>query len=187
MDKIIELDLELDTTEDCKNALETYKPGKWKRLKKFNIKLENDDTIVRTFTDGSETVSLITTENGSFLIKFDIDTIRPLIDKIQLVAKNYYSHDCSNIFINPWTMQLWVVGGDGGIIYSTTRVSYGVEMDDDKYQYLPDFSTFIPEISSTRFEGECFPPLLEEDLDDYYTEDKMEWIQVGNIINICNL
>ena len=87
-------------------------------------------------------------------------------------------------------MNLWVVGGDGGIIYSdkpASQVARELEeggMEDSEVRNCPGFETRIPQLKETVFEAEDFPPL---DPSDCYGDRKMEWIQVANTIDICNL
>jgi hypothetical protein len=182
--RIIELECDIEATEDCKLVLGKYKPVNWKRSKKFNIKLDDSGTVVRTFTDGTEVVSLIQTEyDGAFLVKFDLDSIRPLIGDIQKLAKKYYTHDYGQVYINPWTNAIWVVCGDGGVGYYDTRSIFRETCDNDDPD-CPPFEKFIPEITSTFFGAEHFPPLS---LDDCYDEYVMEWVQVASIVNSSDL
>ena len=85
----IELIDDVGTTEDCVSQLNNYKQAKWKRKTKFNIKLgEDDSNTVRCFSDGIETLSIIQSEDGAFLVNFDLSSIKPLIEQIQKLAKN---------------------------------------------------------------------------------------------------
>jgi hypothetical protein len=63
--RIIELECDIEATEDCKLVLEKYKRMNWKRSKKFNIKLDDSGTVVRTFTDGTEVKTLYTNYDGA--------------------------------------------------------------------------------------------------------------------------
>ena len=192
----IELLDDVETTEECVAQLNKYKQAKWKRKTKFNIKLaEDNSSVVRCFSDGTETLSILQTESdGAFLVNFDLSSIKPLIEQIQKLAKKYFTHDYGQVYLNPWDMKLWVVGGDGGIIYSEKppgQVARELEnggMEEVDVEKCPGFETKIPQIKSTVFEGEEFPPLDPSDCyDDEYGDRKMEWIHVANTIDICNL
>jgi len=200
---------DVESTSDCLEILNEYKPSKWKRKTKFKIKLgEESANEVRIFSDGIETLSIVQTEcDGSFLVNFDLSTLRPLIEKIQALAKKYYTHDYGQVFLNPWEMKVWVVGGDGGIIYSEksamTIINEIEEGTADFDTQCPGFELRIPEIKGTFVEGEYFPPLCEGDIFDTLDADlfpkdgneptpddcqiKMEWIQVAMATDLCNI
>jgi hypothetical protein len=184
--RIIELECDIEATEDCKLVLEKYKRMNWKRSKKFNIKLDDSGTVVRTFTDGTEVVSLLQTEyDGAFLVKFDLDSIRPLIGDIQKLAKKYYTHDYGQVYINPWANAIWVVCGDGGSFYDDgSKTLFPQPLYDPGDYDCPPFEKFIPEITSTFFGAEHFPPLS---LCDCYDEYVMEWVHVASIVDSSNL
>jgi hypothetical protein len=183
MERIIEIQ-EVETTADCVAALnDKIKKSSWKRKAKFNIKDPGGDpTVVRIFSDGIDTLSIIQTIDGSFIVNFNIDTIRPLIDRIQEEAKKIYTFDYGEIFLNPWDMKIWVVGGDGGIIKSDLPKSAIAKMmeDGDEFSDELDIDFEIPEITETIIEAEYFPPMCKEDeSEEGY---RMEWIFVGR----CN-
>ena len=109
MKRIIEID-EVETTADCVAALNEIKKSKWKRKTKFNIKdTIGAPSVVRVFSDGVDTLSVVQTEDGTYIVDFNLDTIRPLIDRIQMAAKQIYTFDYGEIFLNPWDMKIWVV------------------------------------------------------------------------------
>lgn len=186
MKRIIEID-EVETTADCVAALNEIKKSKWKRKTKFNIKdTIGAPSVVRVFSDGVDTLSVVQTEDGTYIVDFNLDTIRPLIDRIQMAAKQIYTFDYGEIFLNPWDMKIWVVGGDGGIIKSSLPASRLAKMIENGEEFtggLLDIDFEIPEICETIVEAEGYPPLSE---DDEYEENgvvnQMEWIFVGR----CN-
>lgn len=185
MKRIIEID-EVETTADCVAALnEKIRISKWKRKTKFNIKDELDgSTVVRVFSDGVDTVSIIQNEDGAFIVNFNLDMIRPLIDRIQLGAKKIYTFDYGQIFLNPWDMKVWIVGGDGGIIKSELSKSAIAKIIEDCEEFsgdLDDIDLGIPEITETIVEAEYFPPLCEDDETDEFS---MEWIFVGRCVEL---
>jgi hypothetical protein len=183
MKRIIEIN-DVETTADCVEVLnEHVRKSKWKRKTKFNIKDRlGDPNVVRVFSDGVDTLSIIQNENGAYLVNFDIDLIRPLIERIQIAAKKIYTFDYGEIFLNPWDMKVWIVGGDGGIIKSDLPKSAIAKMMEDCEEFpgdLEDINLEIPEITETIVEAESFPPLYE---DEEYDNSLMEWIFVGR----CN-
>jgi hypothetical protein len=186
MKRIIEIE-EVGTTADCVEALnENVKKSKWKRKTKFNIQDEiNGPTVVRVFSDGVDTLSIIQNEDASYIVNFNLDSIRPLIDRIQLRAKKIYTFDCGEIFLNPWDMKVWIVGGDGGIIKSELPKSTLAKMVEDGEAFffgdLDDIDLGIPEITETIVEAEYFPPLYQDEEDEGYS---MEWIFVGRCVDL---
>lgn len=193
---------DVESTADCLGVLNEHKPGKWKRKTKFKIKLgEESPSEVRVFSDGTETLCIIQTEkDGAFLVNYDLNELRPLIDKIQKLANKYFTHDYGQVYLNPWEMKIWLVGGDGGIIYSEKKPSdlaKELEMGLIEFDEIcPGFELRIQEIKGTFIEGEYFPPLSEDDImsdvDDYEDnstdpcQNRMEWIQVAMAIDLCN-
>lgn len=152
------------STKDCLGILNSYKSVKWKRVSKFNIKLGDSYQTVRLFTDGIETVSIVSPEYGeTILMLIDLSTLSPLIEQIQEYAKGIYTHDYGEIYLDPWEMKIYAVGGDGGIFY--TKKSYkemkklsadeNYDWDDPSFKDV-DFS-HIPGIKETIVEAECSP------------------------------
>jgi hypothetical protein len=168
-------DDEINSTEDCVNLLNRIvKNSKWKRKSKFNI----SNNVARVFSDGTMTVTIIVYSSHTHMFLLDLSSMKDLIKTIQTVAKNYHTVDYGQIFLNPFEMKLWIVGGDGGYCYSTTsprELAKTIEeegMDFDSN--TPGFEKFIPEITSTEFEDENFP------------EDEEPWIEVGKINDLCD-
>ena len=180
-------DIQVETTADCVALLKAYKPAKWKRKSKFNIKFGEDASIVRTFSDGTDTVSLISTGAETILCVIDLQTLKPTIDKIQELAKKVYTHDYGDILLNPWDMTLWVVGGDGGIFVSDKTIKEIAKIieddgfdgvDDESEESVDQLFSQIDGITHTRIEAEYFP-----DDDD----ENEPYIKVANAVDICNL
>jgi hypothetical protein len=180
---------DVESTADCVAALNEYKNSKWKRKTKFNIKITPEESsTVRVFTDGVETLSILQSPNdGAFLINYDLDTLRPLIEKLQKTAKKCYTHDYGQVYLNPWSMSVWVVGGDGGIVQTDDKPSDVVKRLDEgdwgDCEFDIDFSVDAHEIKDTILEAEYFPAMDE---DSEYDDNKMEWIEVARTIDICN-
>lgn len=200
---------DVESTSDCLEILNGYKPSKWKRKTKFKIKLgEYYSSEVRVFSDGTETLSILQTdEDGAYLINYDLNEIRPLIEKIQNLAKKYFTHDYGQVYLNPWEMKIWLIGGDGGIFYSEKSAALlSREIEENGFDCdieCPGFEVRIPEIKATYIEGEHFPPLHEDETEDDEIAEKMselglgtvcgadqcrmEWIQVAMAVDLCNI
>ncbi len=192
--KMANITTDVSSTADCVAVLNEYKKSKWKRKVKFNIKITNEkSSTVRVFTDGVETLSILQSEyDGAFLINYDLDSLRPLIEKLQKTAKKCYTHDYGEVFLNPWKMHVWVVGGDGGIVQTddnpTDVVRRLEEGDWGDCEFDIDFSVDAPEIKDTILEAEYFPPMDESEEGFSEGEDtvRMEWFQVAQAVDICN-
>lgn len=190
---ITNLDLtseDITSTADCVNLLnDAIGPGKWKRKTKFNLPggFEQEPVEVRVFTDGVHTVSIVPSEYYTTIFNLDLSTLRPVFNAIQTYAKHYHTVDYGDIYLNPFTMALWIVGGDGGYGYnpmSPAAVAKGLNNGTiDLDGKVPGFEDFIPEITSTSFEAEAYP--YDEDS---YDEDGEQntWIKVGAINDLCN-
>ena len=192
--KMANITTDVSSTVDCVAVLNEYKKSKWKRKVKFNIKITDEkSSTVRVFTDGVETLSILQSEYaGAFLINYDLDSLRPLIEKLQKTAKKCYTHDYGEVFLNPWSMKVWVVGGDGGIVQTddnpTDVVRRLEEGDWGDSEFDIDFSVDAPEIKDTILEAEYFPPMDESEEGFSEGEDtvRMEWFQVAQAVDICN-
>jgi hypothetical protein len=192
--RMTNISAEVSSTADCVSVLNEYKKSKWKRKVKFNIKITDEkSSTVRVFTDGVETLSILQSEyDGAFLINYDLDSLRPLIEKLQKTAKKCYTHDYGEVFLNPWKMQVWVVGGDGGIVQTDDNPADVVrrleEGDWGDCEFDIDFSVDAPEINDTILEAEYFPPMDESEEGFSEGEDtvRMEWFQVAQAVDICN-
>jgi hypothetical protein len=194
--KMTNITSDVESTTDCVAVLNEYKNSKWKRKTKFNIKITHEESsTVRVFTDGVETLSILQSPNdGAFLVNYDLDSLRPLIEKLQKTAKKCYTHDYGQVYLNPWNMSVWVVGGDGGIVQTNDKPSDVVKrLDNGDWgdgEFDIDFSADVPEIKNTILEAEYFPPMNEDEYEEYEDDEceaaKMEWIEVARAIDICN-
>lgn len=177
--KVEVYDVGVETTDDCVSLLNLYKNAKWKRKSKFNIKpndYASDQLVVRTFSDGVETVSVVSDDEGTRLFFMDLYALKETIAAIQKEAKFYITHDYGDVHLNPFDMTISFSGGDGGIIYShedPRKIVKQIEeegfgdFDDD----LPDFN--VAGITGTEFEAEWSP-------------DEPEWLYVATGIDIGN-
>lgn len=177
---------DITTTADCVVLLnESIGQGKWKRQTKFNLPggFEEEPVEVRVFTDGVHTVSIVPTVYYTTIFNLDLCSLRPVFNAIQEKAKHYHTVDYGDIYLNPFTMSLWIVGGDGGYGYhpmSPTAVVKALNNETiDLDGEVPGFEKFIPEITSTTFEAECYPY-------DEGSNQENTWIKVGAINDLCN-
>lgn len=179
----------ITSSKDCFTILNTYKSGKWKRTAKFNLPTESTPHTVRVFTNGKEFVTIIDSNSEVLLCKnLDLKKHKPLIDKINELAKSYFTHDYGAISYNPWTKKLWVSGGDGGIGYCTTLTAKEVakrmedyDEDDPDLKDPPDFHKEIKELKDSKFEAEYSPcSYYDKDQD----EEEMNYIEIGHIIDV---
>lgn len=171
---------DVESTSDCVELLnKEIDISKWKRKVKFNLKANyGDSNIVRVFEGDDRKVSIVSlADGGTALYDLDLSDLRETIQDIQHVAKNYHTCDYGEIFLNPFTMSIWFVGGDGGIGYSTKSPKvYAKELEDGEIDdsNLRSFEEFIPEIKSTKFEAEYFP------------EEDEPWLFVAKANDICD-
>jgi hypothetical protein len=177
--------ISVKTTDDCVSVLNIYHNSNWKRKTKFNIKPttdKSDDSIVRVFTDGEYTISIVSNDDGTTIIPKDLSELRSVIAAIQKLAKKYFTHDYGDTYLNLMTMDLWVSGGDGGIFYSDKSAKALAKMmdedgfPDDECDDCPDFD--IPELNSTTFEAECSPTSAGEG---------SEWVFVAKCVDLCDI
>ncbi len=154
-------DTNVETTGDCISLINQYKIGKWKRVTKFNIKIDNEEThIVRIFTDGDEIVSIVSTGEETFLFPDDLSSIKNINTEIQKYAKNIYTHDYGDIYYNPWEHKVWVVGGDGGIFHSEKKPKDIIKiLEEEGWDDFNDDIDFnhIDGVDETLVEGEYSP------------------------------
>ena len=183
MKKVIEIDYVISTKECVEELNKHIKKDNWKRLSKFNIKVEypgypslttNDDC--RVFTNGTEIFTIINSEDGCFIFDYDLSKIKELITKIQDVAETLYTHDYGDIYLNPFNMSLYIVGGDGGVIQSDLSnikdIIEEYENNDDinlHEKVCNKVKDLIPEITHAQIEAECSPHMNTYLLDkDHY-------------------
>lgn len=107
-------------TSECTALLRLHISGAadWKRT----LKVKYDDVIIRTFRDGENPVyaTIVTQdcEDTRIFPYLDFAPVRKLAKAIIAVSKRYYTHDYGDININPYTLDVYAVGGDGGYFYS---------------------------------------------------------------------
>lgn len=184
MNKIIHCFEAAETTAECVDLINReYKQGKWKRKSKFMLPAEYEEkSPARVFSDGNEFVTIRSGEECTYLCpNLDLSALRPLINDINKHAKNFYTHDYGQIYLNPYTLELWVSGGDGGIGYSTKPLKQAAadyEDFDDSNFVDKNFEELIPQIKSTRYEAEYSPE---------YDGSDGDWIPIGKIIDICDI
>lgn len=190
MERIIEIE-SVETTADCISALnEKVRKSKWKRKVKFNIVLGMESSVVRVFSDSADTLSIVQGEYETHIYNYDISKLRPMIEQIQKVAKSIYTFDYGEIYLNPWENQIWVVGGDGGIVKAPISAAKIVKMIESGISFPESYYTIdfgIPEIKETRVEAEYFPPVTVEDLSDHRESIKLGWIQVARATDLSDL
>ena len=170
---VIQLEGEVETTEDCKNLLNEHVSKKnWKRLYKIgdNIRcFTNEDKQFVTIADG---IGVSPDEDG----EYDEDVspcafigvnIQNEIKAIRNIAKFYYTcDDYGNVYYNPYTKELYIVGSDGGYGYSKTAPKLDKDGDVDwqsiSSPHDPSYEEFNTHsetsfITSVVWEAECEP------------------------------
>lgn len=172
----------VESTSECVELLNKHhRPAKWKRKSKFHA-FKSDYSfsfpwVARVFTDGSENVTIISTEEETIIYRdMDLGVHKALIEEVRKRAKNLYTHDYGEIFFNPYTMALYIVGGDGGMIYNEKGKAWvkkaleegTVELWDDPSE-LPDFSDLS--IKKCEYEAECFPEIYDMEKDRFTEAD----------------
>ncbi len=202
MNLIIHEKVVAESTKECVELLNQYKEGKWKRKTKF-ILVKGDgeytpERTVRVFTDGEEMVSVITVKgeyryNDKMTIickNLDLSLHREIIKEIQKKAEKSYTHDYGEIFFNPYTMDLHIVGGDGGMFTSEKpkeeigRMMMSGEVYDE---FAEDTNFHVAGIRNVELADEYYPRIydFDEEWDDLSIDDC--FIEVGKLNDICNL
>lgn len=164
MNIVILEDEELESSEDCKEALNKYVAKKnWKRLYRYGS-YGTDDPAIRCFVnEDSEKVTVaqgIEDEDGDLQAQAFIGIdIQEEIKAIRKIAKYYYTHDYGELFYNPYNQLLWVVGGDGGYIHSERKLTED-EIEEIGYdEEVKEFNSY-PEtsfIKGVEWADESFP------------------------------
>jgi len=151
------------STEDCKKQLNALLgEKKWKRLYKLGD--------IRCFTNEDKEVVTIAEGAKHIMCLFIGLNIQAEIKAIKEIAKFYYTCDYGELFYNPYTKTIHIVGGDGGYCYSTTKptIEEIEEMDDSK-----DFKEFNTH-PQTNF-------IQEVIWADEYSPNEDEFILIGKI------
>lgn len=162
--RIIELEGEISSSEDCKAALNAQvKKANWKRLYKFSC---GELSELRCFkNEFDEVVTIAVNVEGENCAFIGIN-IQDELKAIKKIAKWYWTHDYGSIWYNPWEKSLWISGGDGGYCFSKTPI------DGDDEEFFTDYhhdKTFVefnkhPEtsfIKKVEWEAECDPDDIE--------------------------
>jgi hypothetical protein len=178
--------IDLETTEDCVEFLNNhYKNGKWKRKHKFKNVFFDDgedqdtDTIRVFINESGEYATVISTPyDGTVLCLINLYDLRNIIDEIKKHAKKIYTHDYGEIYFDPFSMKVLVIGGDGGIIYSDKpqkEIEKMLESDDF------DMSDFDDNISFEHIEG-MSETIVEAEYSPLYDEESNDYIRVGTAV-----
>lgn len=180
--------VEVESTADCVAILNEYKKGKWKRKTKFNLNLPYEGVnIVRVFQKDNEFVTLIQTEEGLLFCKdLNLSEQKSFIDKLTLLAKNYYTSDYGALFYNPFKKSVIIVGGDSGVIYCEKRGKEAIKMALKEQQSL-SHDDILPHL---KIEGLTTSEIVAEESPEYIAEGQTEineeylnYIEIGYIDN----
>lgn len=182
------VDETLESTAECVALLNKIKPSSWKRKSKFNLTVSyGDKNTVRVFSDGTDNITLINTGEYTLVcVDLDLSVHKPLIDEINKVAKNFWTHDYGDIWFNPYKIHLWVVGGDGGIWYSeksAAAVSKMIQDGDLDFAEDEEFTDRIPGLKSIQTEGEHSPSEYYDPAETEIDDDEQNFIKIGCIRN----
>lgn len=191
-------DVVIETTKDCVDLLNDYKQGNWKRQTKFTLIKKQpykSESVARVFYDGEEYVTIISSTNsysGDFVVlckNLDLRVHRDLIKAIQKKAESFYTHDYGEIFFNPYTMKLLIVGGDGGIYHSKgnkQEIARKFIQGEDFYDEFEDVDFEIEGIVDCEYADEYYPKSYDNYDGEEVTEEE-DFIQIGNIVDLCCL
>lgn len=200
MNLIIHEGVNAQTTEECVELLNQYKQGKWKRVTKFLLTKGKDyfnpERTARVFSNGEETATVISVAgDGKFKMtivckNLNLSEHRPLIKEIQKQAEKHYTHDYGEIFFNPYTMVLHIVGGDGGIFYSEkTKEEVGrmfMEGGEEMYDSDGDVNFNLPTINHIELADEYYPEIYELYGEEEFSVDDC-FIEIGRMNDVCSL
>jgi hypothetical protein len=154
------------TTADCVEILMECNliPYKWKRTAKYKFgRLD-----VRVFKNEDNEYNTIVSQNGEetrIFNNLNFTDVIPLVNHLKNIAKFYYTHDYGAVFLNPYTLDLYAVGGDGGYAYSTKPKSVVQQMFENDELDLNDDEDFIEfnehvgleSLNSVEWEAETSP------------------------------
>lgn len=192
-------DVVIETTKDCVDLLNTYKQGNWKRQTKFTLIKKQpykSESIARVFYDGEEYATIISVDEGNAYFggltvlckNLDLRIHKDLIKEIQKKAENFYTHDYGEIFFNPYTMKLLIVGGDGGIFYSRgnkQEIARRFIQGEEIYEEFEESDFQIDGIVDCEYADEYYPKSYDNyDEEEELTEED-DFIQIGNIVDLC--
>lgn len=178
------LEEEMSSTQDCIKIL-----GKgWKRKHKFNLYPKyNASFSVRVFTNNNVDKTVISTINDkeypyTKIVDCNLYDLKNIIKSIQKCSHKLVTHDYGQVYLNPLTMELIVIGGDGGMIYwnkSTKKLRSAIANES------LDF-----DLCSTTNVSLAFDSIFE--LTDIILEDENEldedsdFILVASAVDICD-
>jgi hypothetical protein len=106
----------------------------WKRVSKMSV----EDGVIRVFKNElDEYCSVVSNDMEARLFEdMDMTKIKPIIDEIKRVSKYYYTHDYGSVYLNPYTLDLIAIGGDGGYMYSKRPQADVIEeLESDEFDY----------------------------------------------------
>ena len=166
---VIKLEGPINTTENCKEQLNKYVATKnWKRLYKLGDLrcFTNDAGEFVTVAEGSIDDDI---ENCAFIGINVYDEIKA----IHGISKYYYTHDYGEMFYNPYTKELHIVGGDGGYGYSKTPIKEDDDSFFENYDHDKDFIEFNAHSETSFITSIVWA-------DEYYPED-LGYMRIGSI------
>lgn len=139
---VIQLEANINTTEDCKKLLNKYIATKnWKRLYKTGDAIRcfsNEDNEMVTIAPGILVHDSEINDATVEICAFVGINIHDEINAIRKIAKLYYTCDYGEIFYNPYTKIIHIVEGDGGTIYALRKP----KDEDEFYELVDDDTTF---------------------------------------------
>lgn len=165
--RVILVDKNPKSTQECVellNELNLY-PYTWKRRAKYKL----NTTELRVFeNEDGEFNSIVTGKfiKTKILNDMDFRKLKNLVDILTEISKFYYTHDYGCVYLNPYTLDLIAVGGDGGFGYSTKLKSQILKkFEDDEIDWDKDFEEYVEfnkhlgleSIKSVEWEAESIP------------------------------
>ena len=165
--KVIEVSSKPKSTAECVeilNSLES-KDNNWKRKNKYKLGAVD----VRVFKNNENEFKTIV--SGKFIETrifndLDFSNLKTLIDRLKEVSKMYYTHDYGCVYLNPYTLDIIAVGGDGGFGYSSRPKSEIMKKYKEDYiDFEEDFEEYVEfnqhegleSIRSVEWEAEYIP------------------------------
>ena len=159
---IISVPTHISSTQDCKVVLNSNLGDKnWKRVFKFGIE---DTESIRCFSGDDGTMCYIGYNGDGFYIHVNPPITKQDVEYIRTVGQWYHTHDYGDMYYNPWDKTLLISGGDGGYIFSKTKVNEDALSEFD-FDSFVEFNTH-PEtsfIDNVIWADEYTPDQLDED------------------------
>jgi hypothetical protein len=166
--RVIEIAEKPKSTQECIDLLNEFNllSYTWKRRVKYKL----GEIEVRVFeNEDGENNTIVTGKFVKTRVFNDLDfsRLKDLIEVLKKVAKFYFTHDYGCVYLNPYTLDLIAVGGDGGFGYSTKPKSYfqrKIDNDED-IDWDKDFDEYVEfnqhvgleSIKSVEWEAESIP------------------------------